>query len=119
MKTSLIVHGGAGTWRPGSDDDALAGTAAAVEAGRKVLAAGGSAVDAVLPRRVHGEFLKHLRRHDTRVLNLRVAHERARNVTQACWTSSATPSPPPRPDRARTRGRPRAVPAPFAGAGAS
>ena len=37
MKTALIVHGGAGRWRPGSDDDALAGTAAAVEAGRKVL----------------------------------------------------------------------------------
>jgi beta-aspartyl-peptidase (threonine type) len=47
MKTALIVHGGAGKWRPGSDDDAIAGTIAAVEAGRKVLAAGGSAVDAV------------------------------------------------------------------------
>jgi beta-aspartyl-peptidase (threonine type) len=46
MKAALIVHGGAGKWRPGSDDDALVGTAAAVEAGREVLAAGGSAVDA-------------------------------------------------------------------------
>ena len=43
---ALIVHGGAGAWRPGSDNDAIAGTTAAVAAGRKVLTAGGSALDA-------------------------------------------------------------------------
>ena len=47
MGIALIAHGGAGKWRPGSDDDALAGLAAAVEAGRRVLAAGGSSLDAV------------------------------------------------------------------------
>jgi beta-aspartyl-peptidase (threonine type) len=43
----LIAHGGAGKWRPGSDDDAMAGLGAAVEAGRAILAGGGSALDAV------------------------------------------------------------------------
>ncbi len=48
MKTiGLIAHGGAGKWRPGSDDDAVEGLRAAVEAGRMVLRAGGSALDAV------------------------------------------------------------------------
>lgn len=46
MTIALIVHGGAGSWRPGSDDDAIKGTTAAVEAGRKILVAGGSALDA-------------------------------------------------------------------------
>ena len=47
MTIALIAHGGAGKWRPGSDDDALQGLAAAVEAGRAILAGGGSALDAV------------------------------------------------------------------------
>jgi beta-aspartyl-peptidase (threonine type) len=46
MTIALIVHGGAGAWRPGSDDDAIAGTMAAVAAGRSILEAGGSALDA-------------------------------------------------------------------------
>ena len=46
MPIALIVHGGAGSWRPGSDADAIHGTAAAVSAGRKILEAGGSALDA-------------------------------------------------------------------------
>jgi beta-aspartyl-peptidase (threonine type) len=45
--TSLIAHGGAGSWRPGSEEDAVEGMRAAVEAGRRVLAEGGSALDAV------------------------------------------------------------------------
>lgn len=45
---ALIVHGGAGAWRPGSDDDAIRGTTAAVEAGRKILLARGTALDAAL-----------------------------------------------------------------------
>ena len=44
---ALIAHGGAGKWRPGSDDDAVAGMSAAVQAGRAILLAGGSALDAV------------------------------------------------------------------------
>jgi len=44
---ALIAHGGAGSWRPGSETDAVQGVQAAVEAGRKVLLAGGSALDAV------------------------------------------------------------------------
>ena len=48
MTIALIVHGGAGSWRPGSDDDAIHGTTAAVAAGRKILAAGGSALDAAV-----------------------------------------------------------------------
>src|ERR1700741_3621970 len=47
MSIALIVHGGAGKWRPGSDTDAIAGVRAAVEAGRKILQASGSALDAV------------------------------------------------------------------------
>jgi beta-aspartyl-peptidase (threonine type) len=47
MTTALIAHGGAGRWRPGSDDDAIEGLRAAVEAGRTILAGGGSALDAV------------------------------------------------------------------------
>jgi beta-aspartyl-peptidase (threonine type) len=43
----LIAHGGAGKWRPGSDDDAVNGMRAAVEKGREILLAGGTAVDAV------------------------------------------------------------------------
>ena len=46
MTIALIVHGGAGAWRPGSDDDAISGTTAAVAAGRRILEAGGSALDA-------------------------------------------------------------------------
>jgi L-asparaginase / beta-aspartyl-peptidase len=48
MTIALIVHGGAGAWRPGSDHDALEGTRSAVAAGRKILEAGGSALDAAL-----------------------------------------------------------------------
>ncbi len=48
MTIALIVHGGAGSWRPGSDDDAIRGTTAAVAAGRKILEAGGSALDAAV-----------------------------------------------------------------------
>jgi beta-aspartyl-peptidase (threonine type) len=47
MPIALIAHGGAGKWRPGSDDDAVAGLTAAVEAGRRILAAGGGSLDAV------------------------------------------------------------------------
>lgn len=44
--TALIVHGGAGNWPPGSDRGAIEGTSAAVAAGRRILDAGGSALDA-------------------------------------------------------------------------
>ena len=44
--TALIAHGGAGSWRPGSEQDAIDGMKAAVEAGRAVLLRGGSALDA-------------------------------------------------------------------------
>lgn len=47
MTIGLIAHGGAGKWRPGSDDDAMAGLRGAVEAGRAILAGGGRALDAV------------------------------------------------------------------------
>src|SRR5262245_34051842 len=47
MPIALIAHGGAGAWRPGSNEDAVAGMAAAVEKGRAILKAGGSALDAV------------------------------------------------------------------------
>jgi beta-aspartyl-peptidase (threonine type) len=47
MAIALIAHGGAGKWRPGSDEDAIRGLTAAVEAGRRVLEAGGSSLDAV------------------------------------------------------------------------
>ncbi|MCM2327647.1 MAG: isoaspartyl peptidase/L-asparaginase, partial [Lysobacter sp.] len=47
MTIALIAHGGAGRWRPGSDDDATEGLRDAVEAGRAILAGGGRALDAV------------------------------------------------------------------------
>lgn len=47
MTVALIAHGGAGNWRPGSDDDAVAGMRVAAQAGRAILLAGGSALDAV------------------------------------------------------------------------
>ena len=47
MTIGLIAHGGAGSWRPGSEADAVEGLRAAVEAGRAALARGGSALDAV------------------------------------------------------------------------
>jgi beta-aspartyl-peptidase (threonine type) len=47
MTIALIAHGGAGNWRPGSESDALEGMRTAVQAGEKVLRAGGSALDAV------------------------------------------------------------------------
>jgi L-asparaginase / beta-aspartyl-peptidase len=47
MPIALIAHGGAGNLRPGSDDNAIAGMRLAVEEGRKLLVAGGSALDAV------------------------------------------------------------------------
>jgi beta-aspartyl-peptidase (threonine type) len=47
MGIGLIAHGGAGTWRIASEEEALAGMTAAVEAGRAVLRRGGSALDAV------------------------------------------------------------------------
>jgi beta-aspartyl-peptidase (threonine type) len=43
----LIAHGGAGSWRPGSEQDAVEGMRAAVEAGRAILNAGGASLDAV------------------------------------------------------------------------
>ena len=46
MTPALIAHGGAGAWRPGREQDAVEGMRIAVEAGRKVLLAGGSALDA-------------------------------------------------------------------------
>ena len=48
MTIALIVHGGAGTWRPGSDADAIASTTKAVAIGRAILLAGGSALDAAV-----------------------------------------------------------------------
>lgn len=47
MTVALIVHGGAGNIRPGGEARAVEGLRAAVEAGRAVLLAGGSALDAV------------------------------------------------------------------------
>jgi beta-aspartyl-peptidase (threonine type) len=47
MPIALIAHGGAGNWRPGADGEALAGMKMAVEQGRSILVAGGSALDAV------------------------------------------------------------------------
>ena len=47
MPVALIAHGGAGNWRPGSEADAVAGMKDAVEKGRAILRAGGSALDAV------------------------------------------------------------------------
>src|SRR4051794_16301923 len=47
MPIALIAHGGAGSWRPGSESEATDGVHAAVEKGRAILRAGGSALDAV------------------------------------------------------------------------
>ncbi|HXF80713.1 MAG TPA: isoaspartyl peptidase/L-asparaginase family protein [Usitatibacter sp.] len=47
MPIALIAHGGAGSWRPGSEQDAVDGMSAAVEAGRSILMGGGTALDAV------------------------------------------------------------------------
>ena len=47
MPIALIAHGGAGNWRPGSEQDAVDSMKAAVEAGRSILRGGGSALDAV------------------------------------------------------------------------
>jgi len=47
MAIALIAHGGAGNWRPGSEQDAVDAMRSAVEAGRAVLLRGGSALDAV------------------------------------------------------------------------
>jgi beta-aspartyl-peptidase (threonine type) len=47
MPIALIAHGGAGNWRPGSEQDAIDAMRAAVEKGRAILRAGGSALDAV------------------------------------------------------------------------
>jgi beta-aspartyl-peptidase (threonine type) len=47
MPIALIAHGGAGAWRPGSEQDAIDGMKSAVEAGRAILQRGGSAIDAV------------------------------------------------------------------------
>jgi L-asparaginase / beta-aspartyl-peptidase len=46
MTIALVVHGGAGKWRPGSDDEAIAGVEAAVEIGREILMNSGSALAA-------------------------------------------------------------------------
>jgi beta-aspartyl-peptidase (threonine type) len=47
MPVALIAHGGAGNWRPGSEQEAVDGMKAAVDKGRAILMAGGSALDAV------------------------------------------------------------------------
>jgi L-asparaginase / beta-aspartyl-peptidase len=47
MPVALIAHGGAGSWRPGSEQDAVDGMKGAVEAGRAILREGGSSLDAV------------------------------------------------------------------------
>jgi L-asparaginase / beta-aspartyl-peptidase len=47
MAIALIAHGGAGNWRPGSEQDAVDAMRAAVDAGREVLRGGGAAIDAV------------------------------------------------------------------------
>src|SRR5260221_13062454 len=47
MPVALIAHGGAGNWRPGSEQEAVDGMKAAVEKGRAILMAGGSGLDAV------------------------------------------------------------------------
>jgi len=47
MTIALVAHGGAGNIRAGYEADAVEGMRAAVEAGRAILQAGGSSVDAV------------------------------------------------------------------------
>ena len=44
---ALIAHGGAGSWRPGTEEEAVEGMRAAVAAGREILKGAGSALDAV------------------------------------------------------------------------
>jgi beta-aspartyl-peptidase (threonine type) len=44
---SLIAHGGAGSWRPGTEEEAIEGMRSAVEGGRALLRDGRSALDAV------------------------------------------------------------------------
>src|SRR5258708_26769112 len=47
MPVALIAHGGAGNWRPGSEKEAVDAMKSAVEKGRAILIAAGSALDAV------------------------------------------------------------------------
>ena len=47
MPIALIAHGGAGSWRPGSEEDAVAAMKGAAEKAAAILRAGGSALDAV------------------------------------------------------------------------
>jgi len=47
MPIALIAHGGAGSWRPGSEAEAVEGLREAVSRGRAILKAGGGALDAV------------------------------------------------------------------------
>lgn len=47
MPIALIAHGGAGNWRPGSENETIESIRAAAQAGEKVLRGGGSALDAV------------------------------------------------------------------------
>jgi beta-aspartyl-peptidase (threonine type) len=44
---ALIAHGGAGSWRPGTEEEAVEGMRAAVAAGREILGGAGTALDAV------------------------------------------------------------------------
>jgi len=45
--TALIAHGGAGSWRPGTEEEAVEGMRAAVAEGRRILRSGAGALDAV------------------------------------------------------------------------
>jgi beta-aspartyl-peptidase (threonine type) len=45
---SIIVHGGAGAWKPDHESGALSGVSAAAQAGIAILSGGGSALDAVV-----------------------------------------------------------------------
>ena len=47
MGIALIAHGGAGSWRPGTEEEAIEGMRRAAAAGREVLLKGGGALDAV------------------------------------------------------------------------
>ena len=69
MTVALIAHGGAGNWRPGSEQDALDGMALAVRAGREILKAGGSALDAVCAAVVRLEDDPHFNAGTGAVLN--------------------------------------------------
>ena len=46
-RMALVAHGGAGNIRPGLEEEAVKGMAVAAEAGRRILLAGGCALDAV------------------------------------------------------------------------